>query len=106
MPLLPAAATGGMYNVCCHERTQYICCLACFVGVSCEIRIRSLLVQTASWSGLVRWYPSMKYQFVNDGILSKLVCLKQAAKTVTFLGEFVLQEFSKVFSNHRFCCHK
>lgn len=95
MPLLPAAATGGMYNVCCHERTQYICCLACFVSVSCEIRIRSLLVQTASWSGLVRWYPSMKYQFVNDGILSKLVCLKQAAKTVTFLGEFVLQECSK-----------
>lgn len=29
----------------------------------------------------------MKYTFVDDGILSKLACLKQNAKALTFLGE-------------------
>ena len=29
----------------------------------------------------------MKYAFVGDGILSKLACLKQSAKALTFLGE-------------------
>lgn len=41
MPLLPAAATGGTYTMfVVRKNTQYICCLACFVGLSCEIRIR------------------------------------------------------------------
>lgn len=71
MPLLPAAATGGMYTMFVVIELHSTFVVWHVLLDSCEIRIVRL-VQTASWSGLVRWYPRMKCVFVNVGILSKL----------------------------------